>query len=286
MHLTSHQIDQFHNNGYLLMENVFSEREIDLVIAAVADDCREDSPARVMEKDGTHVRTIFGSHERNAILRDLSRHPRVLEPARELIGEAVYIHQFKVNTKSAFAGDVWQWHQDYIYWLREDGMRRAEALTAAIFLDDVNEFNGPLLIVPRSQQLGVIDTEARETAPGWHATVIADLKYALDKNTMHDIVRREGIVAPKGQKGTVLYFHCNVVHGSVPNMSPIDRRVVFISYNAVTNPLEERNEPRPWFMANRRYQPLTPVDDRSLRPEVRQEEVDLCRSELTGPVRA
>jgi ectoine hydroxylase-related dioxygenase (phytanoyl-CoA dioxygenase family) len=286
MHLTLHQIDQYHETGYLFTEKVFSDHEIDRVTAAVAEDCREASPARIMEKDGVHVRTIFGSHARNDILRDLSRHPRVLEPARQLIGDAVYIHQFKVNTKSAFAGDVWQWHQDYIYWLREDGMARAEALTAAIFLDDVTEFNGPLLIVPRSQRLGVIETEARETAPDWHATVIADLKYALGPDTMKDVVRREGIVAPKGRRGAVLYFHCNVVHGSVPNMSPIDRRVLFISYNSVTNPLDERPNPRPWFMACRCYDPLTPVDDHVLRPEEQKEELDPCRSEWTGPARA
>jgi ectoine hydroxylase-related dioxygenase (phytanoyl-CoA dioxygenase family) len=283
MQLSVRQVDEFSETGYLLLENLFTSTEIDCVNAAVADDCCEESPARIMEKDGHHVRTIFGSHARKPILHELSRHPRVLEPARQLIGDDVYIHQFKVNTKSAFAGDLWQWHQDYIYWLREDGMLKADAVTAAVFLDDVTEFNGPLLIVPRSQHLGVIETEARQTAPGWHATVIADLKYALGPECMRDVVRREGIVAPKGRRGSVLFFHCNVVHGSTPNMSPIDRRVAFISYNSVHNPLAEQPEPRPWFMASRNHAPLLAGDDQSLETEER--EGVLCQPEWSGRVR-
>jgi ectoine hydroxylase len=40
----------------------------------------------------------------------------------------VYIYQFKINVKAAFGGDVWQWHQDYIFWRNEDGMPGTESL--------------------------------------------------------------------------------------------------------------------------------------------------------------
>ena len=55
----------------------------------------------------------------------LARHPRLVEPLRQLFGEDVYVHQFKLNAKAAFEGDVWQWHQDYGTWARDDGMPRA-----------------------------------------------------------------------------------------------------------------------------------------------------------------
>ena len=32
------------------------------------------------------------------------------------------MHQFKLNAKAAFEGEVWQWHQDYGTWARDDGM--------------------------------------------------------------------------------------------------------------------------------------------------------------------
>ena len=44
---------------------------------------------------------------------------------KQYFGEDVYVHQFKLNAKAAFEGDVWQWHQDYGTWARDDGMPQA-----------------------------------------------------------------------------------------------------------------------------------------------------------------
>jgi ectoine hydroxylase-related dioxygenase (phytanoyl-CoA dioxygenase family) len=261
MELTPQQRAAFVDTGYLLLHDVFTLDEVDVLSREIPAVFGVDSPARIMEKDGVHVRTVFGAQAHNAVFDALSRHPRLVEPARDLIGEDVYIHQFKINAKIALVGDLWQWHQDYIYWLHEDGMVRPAAITAALFLDDVTEFNGPLLIVPRSHRLGVIETRARQTADSWKSTVIADLKYALGPEELTAAIESEGIVAPKGKRGAVLWFHCNSVHGSVANMSAIDRKVVFVSYNAVSNALEPRVEPRPWFMANRDFTPIEPVPD-------------------------
>lgn len=47
------------------------------------------------------------------------------------------MHQFKINAKPAFGGQVWTWHQDFINWHIHDGMPEARAMNIAIFLDDV-----------------------------------------------------------------------------------------------------------------------------------------------------
>ena len=85
----------------------------------------------------------------------------MVEPVQQLLGEPLYMHQFKINGKMAFEGDVWQWHQDYGTWLNDDLMPTERAMNVAIFLDDVNEFNGPLMFIPGSHKKGVIDAQAR-----------------------------------------------------------------------------------------------------------------------------
>ena len=40
----------------------------------------------------------------------------------QIYGESLYMHQFKINGKMAFDGDVWQWHQDYGTWVNDDLM--------------------------------------------------------------------------------------------------------------------------------------------------------------------
>ncbi len=54
-------------------------------------------------------------------------------------------------------GDWWEGHQDYTYWKKDDGMPEPNVLTAMIFLNDVTEFNGQMLLIPKSHMAGVID---------------------------------------------------------------------------------------------------------------------------------
>ena len=109
------------------------------------------------ERGGGAVRTAFGVHTYSDVYWRLSRHPRLVEPAMQVLGGTVYIHQFKVNAKAAFDGDVWQWHQDYGTWSRDDEMPEPRAMNLAVFLDPVNEFNGPLMFIPRSHRRGRIE---------------------------------------------------------------------------------------------------------------------------------
>ena len=59
----------------------------------------------------------------------------------------------------AFGGDVWQWHQDCGTWINDDMMPEPRAMNVAIFLDDVNQFNGPIMFFPGSQKRRVLKAE-------------------------------------------------------------------------------------------------------------------------------
>jgi ectoine hydroxylase len=182
----------------------------------------------------------------------------------------VYVHQFKINAKAACGGEVWAWHQDYVFWLKEDGMPAPRVTNVMVFLDEVNEFNGPLLLIPGSHREGVVDDEGRPAAasgePAWMANVGAELKYSLKRERVAALARRSGIVAPKGKAGSVLFFDANVFHGSAPNMSPFGRAIVISTYNSVENRPMPRAEPRPEFLAGRDYAALVPVEDDALLP--------------------
>ena len=92
----------------------------------------------------------------------------------DLFDEEVYMHQFKINGKMAFAGDVWQWHQDYGTWLNDDMMPTERAMNVAIFLDDVNEFNGPLMFIPGSHKKGVVEAKHDLTTTSYPLWTVSD----------------------------------------------------------------------------------------------------------------
>ncbi|MBV9927469.1 MAG: phytanoyl-CoA dioxygenase family protein [Acidobacteria bacterium] len=269
--LTPEQIGQFERDGYLLLENHFTPEEVRLLLDEIPHVFAEDSPRRIKETSGA-VRSVFAVHTTNHTFRCLSYLNRLVEPARQLLGSEVYIHQFKVNAKVALEGDQWEWHQDFLYWHKEDGMPSPRVLTAVVFLQDVDEFNGPMLLIPGSHREGMIDVEAQPVnAPSaggdgarWMPTLTADLKYKIDRDILADLLRRHSILATKGAAGFTLFFHGNLFHASATNLSPNDRVGVFITYNSIENMLDEVEHPRPAFIASRDFSPIVPVPDDSL----------------------
>ena len=74
------------------------------------------------------------------------RHPSIVEPTKQLRGGEAYLHQFSINPKAVFEGELWGWHQGYPTWLEENCMPTPRVINVGLFLDDVTEFNGPLYL--------------------------------------------------------------------------------------------------------------------------------------------
>ena len=211
----------------------------------------------VREKGSDAVRTNFAAHLVSGPFAKLARHPRMIEPVQELFGEKLYMHQFKINGKMAFEGDVWQWHQDYGTWLNDDMMPTERAMNVAIFLDDVNEFNGPLMFIPGSHKKGVVEARhdlATTSYPLW----------TVDNALIARLVERAGgkhggIVSPKGPAGSMILFHSCLVHASSANLSPWNRVSVYLSLCAVSNHI--RRHKRPEFIAHRDFTPIECLAD-------------------------
>ena len=126
MQLNAEQLKAFDEQGYVFFPSCFSEDEIALLRVEADKILKLDRPEVWREKSGA-PRTAFAAHKFNKVFEVMARHPRLVEPLMQLFGEPVYVHQFKLNAKAAFEGDVWQWHQDYGTWKRDDGMLQPRA---------------------------------------------------------------------------------------------------------------------------------------------------------------
>src|SRR5258707_7132287 len=157
MKLSPQEIQHFERDGYLFFPSRFGPDEIKVLVEEVPRLYAMRSPENVREKGSDAVRTNFAAHMYSKPFAKLARHPRMIDPAMQIFDEGVYIHQFKINGKMAFDGDVWQWHQDYGTWMNDDLMPAERAMNVAIFLDDVNDYNGPLMFIPGSHRRGVVD---------------------------------------------------------------------------------------------------------------------------------
>ena len=252
MKLPREQVEQFETAGWVLLPDLFSEKEVGVLKGELPRVFALDRQEVWREQDGQAVRTAFAAHTYNAWFGRLGRHPRLISLVMQLLGGPVYMHQYKINGKAAFAGDVWQWHQDYGTWARDDLMPEPRAMNIALFLDEVTEFNGPLYLIPGSHKQGVIEAG--------HDTLTTSYPlWTLDKQTVSRLANEGGIVAPKGGPGTVLLFHCNLVHASAPNISPWGRVIVYLSLCHVANHI--RQFKRPEWIAHRDFAPIEPLPD-------------------------
>jgi ectoine hydroxylase len=267
MRLTDAQKEQFDREGYLFFPALFTPQEMKNLNDEVPELYSRREAYNVREKGKDAVRTNFAAHMYSEPFAKLARHPRMVEPVEDLFGEKLYMHQFKINGKMAFEGDVWQWHQDYGTWLNDDMMPAERAMNVAIFLDDVNAHNGPLMFIPGSHKKGVVDAKHDLTTtsyPLWTVdnALISQLVDRAGGKGRYDEAGRlveSGIVSPTGPAGSMILFHSCLVHASASNLSPWNRVSVYLSLCAVSNHI--RRHKRPEFIAHRDFTPIETLPD-------------------------
>jgi ectoine hydroxylase len=251
MKLTAEQLARFDKEGYLFLPGCFSPDEAALMKAEADKVYAQDRQEVWREKSGV-ARTAFAAHTYNEAFSRLGRHPRLLDPVQQILDGQVYMHQFKVNAKAAFDGEVWQWHQDYGTWKRDDEMPEPRAMNIAVFLDEVTAANGPLLFIPGSHKIGV--------APAGHDLESTSYPlWTLDRETVTRLAEEGGCVAPTGPAGSVLLFSSLLVHASPPNISPFGRTIVYLSLCHVENHI--RQFKRAEWIAHRDFTPIEPLPD-------------------------
>ena len=165
----------------------------------------------------------------------LARHPRLVEPLRAAVWrEDVYVHQFKLNAKAAFEGEVWQWHQDYGTWARDDGMPRAAC----------HEHRRLSRRGDADQRAAVSNSEESQAGrPGRRPRQADDIIPVMDSRqgdgdaTCVNRSRRwKWASSPRpANLARCSMFHGNLVHASPPNITPYPRKIVYLTLCAVSN---------------------------------------------------
>jgi ectoine hydroxylase len=252
----------FDNNGFVARDAVLTADElIDLraelealqLNPAVLDDERA-----VLEPESNELRSIFEIHEVSDTFASLIADPRLVEPARQLLGSDVYVHQSRVNLKRGYRGEGFYWHSDFETWHAEDGMPEPRAVSVSVALTENLDCNGSLLIIPGSHRTFVACPG--QTPPDHYKQSLRRQEVGTpDEASLARLANAGGIKQFVGPAGSAVFFDSNCMHGSNSNITPYPRSNVFIVYNSVDNALVEPFRavtPRPTFIANRDFNPV------------------------------
>jgi ectoine hydroxylase len=223
-----------------------------------ADEGVRARPQAVLEPGSEALRSLFEVHRADGLIGAMARDPLLVDVARQLLGDDVYIHQSRANLKPGFRGKEFYWHSDFETWHTEDGMPRMRAVSCSVLLTPNHSWNGPLLAIAGSHEWFVScvgETPERNFERSLRKQEIG----VPDDDSLAELVRRGSIQECVGPAGTVVFFECNVMHGSNGNITPAPRRNLFFVYNSVENALEEpfaAPGPRPEHIASRDPAPI------------------------------
>ena len=240
--LSTSQMHDYSDEGYVFVPELLPVGDIRAVIAELPELCALQRPEVIFEKDSQTVRSLMNVHTYSTAADKLIRNRLVIDPVKQILGSDVYVFQCVLNLKRAFTGDIWQWHQDFSTYLIDDGMPANRLVNVLIFMDEVNEFNGPLMLVPGSHRGEAIKNDVDD------ATTSYPIR-ALDNSRVASAVEVNGIVAPKGPAGSVIFANTNIIHGSASNVSPWDRVLISLTLNSVENKHHGSSRPK-WVVMN------------------------------------
>jgi len=221
--LTLEQIQAFDRDGYVLVPDVFSPREIEILLAHVTKDGRATKHQwAALDADGRSSKLSLWADISDDVFGAVSSSPRIVNNARMLLREDIYHWHSKVMLKEAKVGGAWEWHQDYGYWYG-DGCLYPRMISCMVALDPATKENGCLKVVPGSHLLGRLD----------HGKVAGQV--GADQERVQAAIDRLGLKYCEAPAGSALFFHGNTFHSSEANLSERHRRAYICCYNALSN---------------------------------------------------
>jgi phytanoyl-CoA hydroxylase len=246
--LSRKQLDFYHENGYLLVENLltrdeaeFYRRECHDLAARLSTDERIDATwgsAReaVAQAVDTKVLHCHNVQFYSAAFSRLIVDERFTAVAADIIGSPnVQLHHTKMFIKPPEKGSPFPLHQDYPYFPHA----RHTMIAAVFHFDDAPLEKGCIRVIPGSHKLGPLE---HIQEGGWHLP--------LDRYPI------ESAVPCPAKAGDVLFFSYLMIHGSSLNVSKEARTTLLVQMRDPTDtPTEKVHESRGQGMMLRGFNP-------------------------------
>lgn len=263
--LTTQQLVFWEENGFLLVPNLFSADEVarlrDHFMAMQREAQDPNSPLRQLYAPLSHEQS------RGDILKEF---PRVMHPhnwdklsMRQMLDGRVHVVLHDLFGEEPLAAQSMFYfkpmgargqalHQDNFYLNVHPGT----CIAAWLAIDDADEENGGMSVVPGSHKLGV-------QCPG-----MADMTQSFTTEEVAVPQDHEAIPA-RMKAGDVLFFNGSMIHGSTPNISKDRFRRAFICHYVGDSTIG----------MNGGYYPLHSFDGQTITREWVEGQLNTCGAE-------
>jgi phytanoyl-CoA hydroxylase len=236
--LSDLQIEQFGNDGYLILRGMVSPLACDLMLSVAREHLRgavppleyeaevgyPGAPKSFDEPGGKTVRRLRGAYQRHECFRLWAEDKRLVAALRQLFGEGIRLtlsHHNCVMTKHPNFGTATGWHRDIRYW----SFTKPDLISVWLALGSENEANGALKVIPGSHRMDI----PREQ--------MDDLDFLRPDVEANQALFAKGIPLDL-EKGDVILFHSRLFHAAGRNAgNAVKNSVVFAYHGAGNTPI-------------------------------------------------
>lgn len=231
--LSRGQVKTFWADGYLIVDGAVTAEQLTAARREldnwVDESRRHDAPFGKPTVDGRPrfdmgaehgatmpaLRRVNNPSEISMPYRDIMMRSPMVDMVADLIGPDIKFHHCKINTKLPRSHTEVHFHQDFAYTPHTND----DVVTVLVMLDDVDETNGCLLVVPGSHKGPIYSLFADDAFKGQMAE---DVENVLKSKS----------VAVTGKAGSACLMHTRVAHGSRRNNSVRPRSLYICVYTA------------------------------------------------------
>lgn len=229
--VTDQMLEQYRQEGYFVLESVIGADDLELLRSGAQyaiDRADQEMSEAGVDRLGINARgkRYFSSmvYQGRPELREFIFGPTMAQICRRVLGPEAYLFWEQYVIKAADPDTKFAWHQDSGY-VHEDG---PEYLTCWIALDDVNEENGSVYLLPytRSGIRSYIKHMKIDTGD--------EVCYVGSDPGMPVIV----------PAGSIVCFSSMVIHRSGANLTDRMRRVYLLQYSDQV--IMDKTGEKPW----------------------------------------
>lgn len=221
--LTQEHIDFYQKNGFVQIDDVLTPDEVaelaDYMEEAMREGGKDEKSVHNNKHDGVYYRVLnqkVNSWRDHGGMAKYSCSGHLASMARRLAGVSG-IRMFHDHILWKMPGDSkpTPWHQDMPYW----PMEQPKALSIWLTVDDVNEHNGAMMFVPKSQEAGKLK-----------AISLVDPEDIFEYAKGAGITSSERAIIARLRAGSCTFHSGLTFHYAHANQTDRPRRVLAIIY--------------------------------------------------------
>lgn len=219
--LSPDEREAYERDGFVAVPGVFPANEL----AVLNQELDRLSAIPANDAGPTRAGWIYAVGQRSEVTKQFAADERLLALVEDVVFPGIAIHSSKLVTKVPQSADICHWHQDEAFYRKPDDPTTYAQRRMSVWvpLQDTDQRNGCLWVVPGSQRWGIDPWTIQET--GTCVKRINRVEYA-----------DEHAVQLPVQSGTVVLFSAYTWHHSKNNQTDQIRRAFIVSYQEATAP--------------------------------------------------